>query len=102
MTASEKHIRQIAVVGAGPAGLVAALAAHKLGFSVKVFEQAADFAKVGGGTLAANTSTAAHLARNILFAASRNLSFLRRRNLLITAGYNPLENEYLDAFEDEN
>ncbi len=53
------------------------------------------------GALAANTSTAAHLARNLLFAASRNLGFLRRRSLLITAGYNPLENEYLEASEDE-
>ena len=53
------------------------------------------------GALAANTSTAAHLVRNLLFDASRNLSFLRRRSLLITAGYNPLENEYLEASEDE-
>lgn len=51
MTASKKNIRQITVVGAGPAGLVAALAARKLGFGVKVFEQAADFAKVGGGIM---------------------------------------------------
>lgn len=43
--------RQIAIVGAGPAGLVAAIAAHKLGFGVKVFEQAADFAQVGGGIM---------------------------------------------------
>lgn len=53
------------------------------------------------GELAAKTSPAAHLVRNLLFAASRNLGFLRRRNLLITAGYNPAENEYLDALDDE-
>ncbi|MDQ6785615.1 MAG: FAD-dependent monooxygenase [Acidobacteriota bacterium] len=49
------------------------------------------------GELAAKTSASAHLARNLIFAASRNLGFLRRRNLLITAGYNPPENEYLGA-----
>src|SRR5438128_2902320 len=42
---------QIAIIGAGPAGLVAALAAHKLGFDVRVFEQAPDFAKLGGGIM---------------------------------------------------
>ena len=53
------------------------------------------------GELAAKTSTAAHLARNLLFAASRNFGFLRRRNLLITAGYNPSENEYLDFYHND-
>jgi 2-polyprenyl-6-methoxyphenol hydroxylase-like FAD-dependent oxidoreductase len=42
---------RIAIVGGGPAGLVAALAARKLGFEVAVFEQAADFKSVGGGIL---------------------------------------------------
>jgi 2-polyprenyl-6-methoxyphenol hydroxylase-like FAD-dependent oxidoreductase len=41
----------IAVVGAGPAGLVAALAARKTGFEVVVFEQAPDFKRIGGGIL---------------------------------------------------
>lgn len=54
------------------------------------------------GALAAKTSAAAHMARNLLFAASRNLGFLRRRNLLITAGYNPPENEYLNALDNEH
>jgi len=54
------------------------------------------------GALAAKTSTTAHLARNLLFAAARNLGFLRRRNLLITAGYNPSENKYLDTLNDEH
>ena len=53
------------------------------------------------GTLAAKTSPAAHLVRNALFAASRNWSFLRRRNLLLTAGYNPAENVYFKAFDTE-
>ncbi len=46
---AEKNINQVAIVGAGPAGLTAALTAQKLGLAVKVFEQAADFKQVGGG-----------------------------------------------------
>ena len=42
---------RIAVVGAGPAGLVAAIAARRLGLEVTVFEQADDFRRVGGGIL---------------------------------------------------
>jgi 2-polyprenyl-6-methoxyphenol hydroxylase-like FAD-dependent oxidoreductase len=41
----------IAIVGAGPAGLIAALAARKCGFEVVVFEQAPDFKRIGGGIL---------------------------------------------------
>jgi 2-polyprenyl-6-methoxyphenol hydroxylase-like FAD-dependent oxidoreductase len=41
----------IAVIGAGPAGLAAALAARKTGFDVVVFEQAPDFRRIGGGIL---------------------------------------------------
>jgi 2-polyprenyl-6-methoxyphenol hydroxylase-like FAD-dependent oxidoreductase len=39
----------IAIVGAGPAGLTAALAARRLGLQVTVFEQAQDFQRIGGG-----------------------------------------------------
>src|SRR5215218_1769891 len=39
----------IAVVGAGPAGLTAALALRRLGLEVTVFEQAEDFQRIGGG-----------------------------------------------------
>lgn len=39
----------IAIVGAGPAGLTAALALRRLGLEVTVFEQAEDFQRVGGG-----------------------------------------------------
>ena len=40
---------RIAIVGAGPAGLTAALAGRKLGLEVTVFEQAHDFKRIGGG-----------------------------------------------------
>ncbi len=40
---------RIAIVGAGPAGLTAALAACRLGLEVTVFEQASDFRRIGGG-----------------------------------------------------
>ena len=39
----------VAIVGAGPAGLTAALAGRKLGLEVTVFEQAYDFKRIGGG-----------------------------------------------------
>jgi salicylate hydroxylase len=39
----------IAVVGAGPAGLTAALALRRLGLESTVFEQAQDFRRIGGG-----------------------------------------------------
>lgn len=45
------HAPRIAIVGAGPAGLTAALTARKLGLDVTVFEKAADFSRVAGGTL---------------------------------------------------
>ncbi len=40
---------RIAIVGAGPAGLTAALAGRKLGLEVTVFERAPDFRRIGGG-----------------------------------------------------
>ena len=54
------------------------------------------------GALAAKTSASAHFARNLLFAASKNLGFLRRQNLLLSAGYNPPENEYFTLLNNEN
>jgi 2-polyprenyl-6-methoxyphenol hydroxylase-like FAD-dependent oxidoreductase len=40
---------RIAIVGAGPAGLTAALALRRLGLEVTVFEQAEDYERIGGG-----------------------------------------------------
>src|SRR5262245_22692352 len=42
---------RIAVVGAGPAGLTAAIAGRRLGLDVTVFEQAPNFERIGGGIL---------------------------------------------------
>lgn len=42
---------RIAIVGAGPAGLVSAIAGKFLGLDVRVYEQASDFRKVGGGLM---------------------------------------------------
>jgi 2-polyprenyl-6-methoxyphenol hydroxylase-like FAD-dependent oxidoreductase len=42
---------RVAVVGAGPAGLTAALAGRTLGLDVRVYEQAPDFRRVGGGIM---------------------------------------------------
>jgi 2-polyprenyl-6-methoxyphenol hydroxylase-like FAD-dependent oxidoreductase len=40
---------RIAIVGAGPAGLTAALALRRLGLEVTIVEQAEDFRRIGGG-----------------------------------------------------
>ncbi|MFO0815070.1 MAG: NAD(P)/FAD-dependent oxidoreductase [Gemmatales bacterium] len=42
---------RIAIVGAGPAGLTAALTAQHYGLHVRIFEQATDFCRVGGGLM---------------------------------------------------
>jgi 2-polyprenyl-6-methoxyphenol hydroxylase-like FAD-dependent oxidoreductase len=43
--------KRIAIVGAGLAGLTAALAARKFGLEVRLFEQAPDFKQIGGGIM---------------------------------------------------
>lgn len=45
------HAPRIAIVGAGPAGLTAALTGRKLGLDITVFEKAPDFSRLTGGTL---------------------------------------------------
>jgi 2-polyprenyl-6-methoxyphenol hydroxylase-like FAD-dependent oxidoreductase len=40
---------RVGIVGAGPAGLVAAIAARKLGLEAHVFESASQFRRIGGG-----------------------------------------------------
>ena len=40
--------RSLIIVGGGPAGLVAAVAARRAGFDCAVYEQAASFERVGG------------------------------------------------------
>jgi 2-polyprenyl-6-methoxyphenol hydroxylase-like FAD-dependent oxidoreductase len=42
---------RIGIVGAGPGGLTAAIAARRLGLEVELFEQAPDFQRIGGGIL---------------------------------------------------
>jgi 2-polyprenyl-6-methoxyphenol hydroxylase-like FAD-dependent oxidoreductase len=43
--------KRVGIVGAGPAGLAAALACAKLGLEPTVFERAKDFQRIGGGIL---------------------------------------------------
>ena len=44
-----EHKRSIAIVGAGIGGLATAVFLSRLGHSVTVYEQAAQFARVGAG-----------------------------------------------------
>ena len=49
MNPNTKSLDKIAIVGAGLGGLAAAVALHKKGFNVEVYEKAQDFRPVGGG-----------------------------------------------------
>ncbi|MGH7270482.1 MAG: FAD-dependent oxidoreductase, partial [Polyangiaceae bacterium] len=49
--ASAPRSPRMAVVGAGPAGLVAAIVARRLGLDVTLYEQAPNFGRAGGGVL---------------------------------------------------
>lgn len=42
------NVRNVAIIGAGLGGLACAIALHKQGFEVQVYEQAKDFRPVGG------------------------------------------------------
>jgi len=44
-----REVKKVAIIGAGPAGLTAALAGLRLGVDVTVFERAENFKRVGGG-----------------------------------------------------
>jgi 2-polyprenyl-6-methoxyphenol hydroxylase-like FAD-dependent oxidoreductase len=46
--AMSRELPRIAIVGGGPAGLVAAIAARRAGFACTVYEQAESFERVGG------------------------------------------------------
>lgn len=46
--AAKRNLRPLTIVGGGPAGLVAGIAAQQAGFACTIYEQAPNFARVGG------------------------------------------------------
>jgi salicylate hydroxylase len=46
---SRPIVEKVAIVGAGPGGLAAAIALHKQGFDVQVYEKAQEFRPAGTG-----------------------------------------------------
>jgi salicylate hydroxylase len=77
---------RIAIVGAGPAGLTAALAARQLGLAVDVFEQAADFRPLGGGLLLQSNGLRVLHALGLLDALAPSLQVVRTLALEAVGG----------------
>ena len=74
-------IYQIAVVGAGPAGLASAIALKALGFDVSVFEQAAQIEAVGSGVLLQSNGLRVLEALGVLPRLAPKLRFCSRMTL---------------------
>lgn len=66
---------RIVIVGAGPAGLAAALAAKRRGLNVVVYEQAPDFKRVGGGILLHSNGLRVLEALGVLSSLEPHLRF---------------------------
>jgi len=76
-------VRTIGIIGAGPAGLVAATAASGLGFDVTVFERADPHRRVGGGIAIQSNGLRALSAIGVLDALRPRVREIR--NVMIEA-----------------
>ncbi len=77
---------RVAVVGAGPAGLTAALAGRLLGLDVRVYEQASDFRRVGGGIMLHSNGLRVLDALGSLDTFAPQMRLTRYIHLLTAAG----------------
>src|SRR5215213_4101158 len=77
---------RIAIIGAGPAGLTAALAARKSGLEVALFEQAPDFQRIGGGILIHSNGLRVLDALGLLSAFERRVRFAQTLYIVDSAG----------------
>jgi 2-polyprenyl-6-methoxyphenol hydroxylase-like FAD-dependent oxidoreductase len=79
--------RRVAVVGAGPAGLTAALAARRRGLEVAVFEQAPDLLRVGGGIALQSNGLRALESLGVLAGLERCVEAVQRAVIEETSGH---------------
>jgi 2-polyprenyl-6-methoxyphenol hydroxylase-like FAD-dependent oxidoreductase len=77
---------RIAVIGAGPAGLTAALAGRLLGLDVRVYEQAPDFKRVGGGIMVHSNGMRVLESLGVLDSFAPYMRLTRHGHLLTHAG----------------
>jgi 2-polyprenyl-6-methoxyphenol hydroxylase-like FAD-dependent oxidoreductase len=85
MTSRRKR-RRIAIIGAGPAGLTAAIAARRFGLDAEVFEQAPDFKPIGGGILMHSNGQRALDALDVLEPFRPNLCLTTTMSLRLRNG----------------
>jgi 2-polyprenyl-6-methoxyphenol hydroxylase-like FAD-dependent oxidoreductase len=75
------NARRIAIVGAGPAGLVAAIAARRAGFLCSVYEQAPSFERVGGAVGIASNGLQVLAALGLLDRFRAHIELLQHAQL---------------------
>lgn len=76
----------IAIVGGGPAGLIAGLAAQRAGLDAVVFEQVENFHRIGGGILLHSNGLRVLHALGVLDGFERNLRTTQRLRALLADG----------------
>lgn len=88
--------KTIAVIGAGPAGLAAGIALHRLGFDAAIFEQAPQMEAVGGGILLHSNGLRALDALGVLPRLEAKLRYSGRLTLEAAGGHVLLSVSYAD------
>ena len=88
--------KTIAVIGAGPAGLAAGIALHRLGFDAAIFEQAPQMEAVGGGILLHSNGLRALDALGVLPRLEAKLRFSGKLTLEAAGGHVLLSVSYAD------
>ncbi|HTR60579.1 MAG TPA: NAD(P)/FAD-dependent oxidoreductase [Candidatus Binataceae bacterium] len=77
---------KIAIIGGGPAGLIAGLAAQRAGLDAIVFEQTENFRRIGGGILIHSNGLRVLNALGVLEGFEGNLRATQRLRALLSDG----------------
>ncbi|MBV6624818.1 MAG: FAD-dependent monooxygenase [Rivularia sp. (in: Bacteria)] len=101
MNSKTKLLDKIAIIGAGLGGLASAVALHKKGFNVEVYEKAQDFRPVGGGLgLLPNGSKILDKIYPGIVAEIKNLSCHVKETVLINTQGETIRTRPANRFED--